>query len=288
MTEPEELTITIPGLQLAARGWGPADGPRVLCLHGWLDNAASFDRLLPRLPGLRLVALDLPGHGLSQHKPPGASYPFIDAVADVAAVLDALGWSRASLLGHSLGGALAAMLAGAWPDRVERLALIEGLAPLTEAPELAAERLGRALLEQRDKADRRPPVHASVEAAAHRLGSSFARLSPAAARILCTRGLIEVPGGVTWRSDPRVRWISRTRLHEDQVLALLGAIRAEVMLVRADDGLWSDSPELARRLERLPAATMVRLPGSHHLHLEDPEPVAAALRGFFAPLLARS
>ena len=278
----EELEIAIPGLRLAARAWGPADAPPVLCLHGWLDNAATFDRLLPLLDGHRFVALDLPGHGRSQHKPLGASYAFVDAVADVAMVLDALQWSRATLLGHSLGGAISACIAGAQPDRVEKLALVDGLAPLSEAAELTAERLGKALVEQREKADRRPPVHASVEDAARRLGSTFARLSPEAARTLCSRGLVEVEGGVTWASDPRLRWTSRVRLMEEQVLALLRAIRCPTLMIRASEGLWSDSPWLQARVDAVKDMRVVTLPGTHHVHLEDPAPVAAALREFLA------
>ncbi|HQC73883.1 MAG TPA: alpha/beta hydrolase, partial [Candidatus Competibacteraceae bacterium] len=65
------LELSTPYLRLAARAWGPADGLPVLAVHGWLDNAASFDALAPLLPELRLVALDLPGHGHSAHRPPG-------------------------------------------------------------------------------------------------------------------------------------------------------------------------------------------------------------------------
>ncbi len=278
----DELEIAIPGLRLAARGWGPEHGAKVLCLHGWLDNAASFDRLLPLLPDHRFVALDLPGHGRSQHKPPGASYAFVDAVADVALVLDALGWTKATLLGHSLGGAIAACIAGAQPERVERLALVDGLAPLSEAAENTAQRLGKALVEQREKAERRPPVHASVDDAVRRLGSTFARLSPEAARTLCSRGLVEVEGGVTWASDPRLRWTSRMRLMEEQVLALLRAIRCPTLMIRASEGLWSDSPWLQARVDAVQDMRVVTVPGTHHVHLEDPQAVVAVLREFLA------
>jgi pimeloyl-ACP methyl ester carboxylesterase len=64
----EETSFEIGGLRLAARVHGPADGRPVLAAHGWLDNAASFDHLAPLLPGLRLVALDLAGHGRSGHR----------------------------------------------------------------------------------------------------------------------------------------------------------------------------------------------------------------------------
>ena len=139
-----ERTIEIPGLTLAARVHGPDDGLPVLALHGWTDNAATFDRLAPLLPGLRIVALDLAGHGLSGRRV-GAPYHFIDYVADVAAAAEALGWRQFTLLGHSLGAGVAALLAGTWPDRVRKLVLLEGLGPMTDLEAEAPARLREAL-----------------------------------------------------------------------------------------------------------------------------------------------
>lgn len=279
----EELTITAGGLRLAARGFGPRDAAKVLCMHGWLDNAASFELLAPRLPGLRVVALDLPGHGLSEHREAGNTYAFIDAVATVAAARDALGWEQCILMGHSLGAAIASTLAGAQPNRAQALVLLEGLAPLTEAPELAAERLGRALDEQRAKLGRRPPVYRDAEFAAGRLASSMTGASIEAARILCRRGLVEVDGGVTWRSDPQVRWQSRVRLVEDQVLAILRAIRCPTLLVRGDRSPFADGPILDGRVAAIADIRVVRLPGGHHVHLEDAPAVAPVVAEFLGP-----
>ena len=80
-----EIFLELPHLRLAAREWGPEGGARVIALHGWLDNAASFDRLAPLLPELHLVALDLAGHGRSQHRLPGVYHHFVDWVPEIAA-----------------------------------------------------------------------------------------------------------------------------------------------------------------------------------------------------------
>lgn len=279
----EELTIMAGGLRLAARAFGPPDAAKVLCMHGWLDNAATFELLVPRLTGLRVVALDLPGHGLSAHREAGNTYAFIDAVAAVAAARDALGWEQCILMGHSLGAAIASTLAGAQPTRAQALVLLEGLAPLTEAPELAAERLGRALDEQRAKLGRRPPVYRDSGFAAGRLAASMTGVSIEAARILCSRGLVEVDGGVTWRSDPQVRWQSRVRLVEAQVLALLRAIRCPTLLVRGDRSPFADGPILDGRVAAIADIRVVRLPGGHHVHLEDAPAVAPIVAEFLAP-----
>ena len=285
---PEEITIRTPTLTLAARAWGPADGVPVLALHGWLDNAASFDRIAPLLPGLRLVCLDMPGHGLSEHLPPGQSYAFVDTVAYVYAATVALGWSRFCLLGHSLGAAVSSVLTGTFPGRVRRLALIEGLVPVTEEPKHAAERLARSLDEEARKRGRRPPVYDSEDDAVRRLAASMSRLSAEAARTLCRRGLRPVDGGVTWRSDPRLRLPSRMRLTEEQVLAFLRAIECPTLLVRGSEGFPFAPKPMSARVEALRHSEMVELSGGHHLHLDAPEAVAEPLRQHFAPLLSES
>ena len=89
------------------------EGPRVLALHGWLDNAASFVPLAAHLRGIDLVAIDQPGHGQSAHLPPGTDYSFVGALNAVLDVADALGWDRFALLGHSMGAGIGSMLAAA-------------------------------------------------------------------------------------------------------------------------------------------------------------------------------
>jgi pimeloyl-ACP methyl ester carboxylesterase len=287
MTEtPEEITIETPALRLAARAWGPPDGLPTLALHGWLDNAASFDGLAPLLPGLRLVCLDLPGHGLSDHLPPGQPYAFIDTVAQVHAATLALGWPRYCLMGHSLGAAVASVLAGAVPGRVQRLVLLEGLGPVAEDPKHVAERLARALEEEDRKQGKSAPVHRSRDEAVRRLEASLSRLSSAAAQTLAARGLREVEGGVTWRTDPRLRLPSRLRMTEEQVLACVRAIACPVLLVRASEGFAFAPKAESARVAALRDAVVVELPGGHHLHLDTPEPVAAAIRELLAPLCA--
>jgi pimeloyl-ACP methyl ester carboxylesterase len=279
-----EIRIRIDGLELAAKTWGPRDAPPVLCLHGWLDNAASFDRLAPQLTGAYLVALDLPGHGRSDHHPVGFPYAFTDWVAVVHQVVEALGWSELTLMGHSLGAAISAIWAGTFPARVRGLVLLEGLGPLTEQPDGAPDRLARALEEERAKRGRQPTVHPDEDAVIARLGRSLQRLSRDAAACLVTRGLKAVDGGVTWRSDPRLRIASRMRLTEHQVLAFLCRIECPTLVVRASEGYPFTVHQGEARLAAIRDVEVVELAGSHHVHLEDPGPVAVPVARFLASL----
>ncbi|MFV8751858.1 alpha/beta fold hydrolase [Nannocystaceae bacterium ST9] len=278
----EELRLELPELHIAGKAWGAREGRPVLGLHGWLDNASTFDRLAPLLCerlGLRLVALDLPGHGHSDHK--RGTYHFIDSVADVLAAADALGWERFSLLGHSMGAGIASLVAGTAPERIDRCALIEGLGPLSEAPELAAKRLARALRGERRKLERaNKKLHPSRESAAERLIEA-APMELESARILVERGLIELEGGFEWRADPRLRHDSRLRMTEEHVLAFLRAITCPIVLIQAERGWPYPEPIFRGRIAAIPALEHVTLAGRHHLHLDDPESVAARLVEFF-------
>ncbi|MBC7990158.1 MAG: alpha/beta fold hydrolase [Luteimonas sp.] len=114
-----EFAIDTPLGRIAGLRRQLAEAPRVLALHGWLDNAASFVPLAQRLDGIDLVAIDLPGHGASAHLPAGADYSFAGTVNALLDIADALQWPRFALLGHSMGAGIGSLLAAACPQRIE-------------------------------------------------------------------------------------------------------------------------------------------------------------------------
>lgn len=267
MTPFELLDGAIAGLRMGSRGGLP-----VLALHGWLDNAHSFLPLADHLGALDLVAIDFPGHGLSAHRPEGVHYHFDDYAFDVLAVLDALGWERAHLLGHSLGGAVSSLVAAAAPGRIASLALIEGLGPIS-APADATASGWRKAVERSTLRPRR--VHAERESAvaARARGSD---LSGEASELLAQRGLASVEGGWQWRHDLRLTWPSAHRYTEPQVIDLLAAIEAATINIHSDP----PSNILRERMLRLRLAALrhgrrtVACPGGHHLHMVHPARIA--------------
>lgn len=278
-----DIELVLPGQRLAVRVWGDESLPKLLALHGWLDNAASFDALAPLLcRHFHIAAIDFPGHGRSDWRPPGAWYHYVDYLSDALAAADALGWNRFGLLGHSLGGAVASMLAGACPDRIERLLLIEGLGPLTQAVEQALAQLQRAFVERAAAAEKTPRVFADLdEAISARIRAND--LSRAAARMLVERGVKPVEGGLTWSTDPRLLLASPVRYTEDQILAVLRGIRAPTGLILAEpEQPYMPRTAMDRRIAQVAGLEVVRIAGTHHLHLEDGAPVAAELLGFQA------
>jgi pimeloyl-ACP methyl ester carboxylesterase len=278
----EEVRLRLPHIELAAHLYGPADGVPVIALHGWLDNAASFARLAPKLPGLRIVALDFAGHGHSDHRPAGASYAIWDYVQDVLEVAEQFGWQRFSLLGHSMGAIVSVLLAGALPERVERLALIDGLIPYTGETEDAPQRLGEALKAQMALTGKRKPVYAEFTRAVEARMRGVGAVSREAAELLAQRGLMPVPGGYTWRTDSRLTLPSPLRLTRAHVMAFIQRLQCPVNLVLAEQGLLAAHPQLTELLGDRPI-TLSRLPGGHHLHLDDEagaQLVADCFKGF--------
>ncbi|MBI3907196.1 MAG: alpha/beta fold hydrolase, partial [Pseudomonas fluorescens] len=200
----EEVRLSLPHIELAAHLFGPEDGLPVIALHGWLDNANSFARLAPKLKGLRVIALDMAGHGHSGHRPPGAGYAMWDYAHDVLQVAEQLGLRKFALMGHSMGAIASLIIAGSMPERVTHLALIDGIIPPTDKGENAAERMGMALQAQLDLREKRKPVYDTLDRAIEARMKGLVAVSREAAELLAQRGLMPVPGGYTWRTDNRL------------------------------------------------------------------------------------
>ena len=274
-----ELSIDLPHLRLAALEWGPPDGTPVLALHGWLDNAASFCRLAPLLRDFHVVAVDLPGHGRSDHRPLGAAFQFLDFLPDVAAAADSLGWQRFVLLGHSMGAGIASLMPAVFPERVERSVLLEGVGPLSAPPEETVEKFRAALEAEKRMASAQQrlfPDFASAVGARAR----DTELDADAARLLVERGTVEEAEGWRFTFDTRLRTPSRLRLTEEQVTAFLSSTSCPVLAVRATQG-WPFPEDLMRaRVAAIPKIELAEVEGDHHVHLTHPERVAPIIDRF--------
>jgi pimeloyl-ACP methyl ester carboxylesterase len=276
-----DLTIEQPHLRIAARGWGPDDGTPTLALHGWLDNAASFDRLAPLVPELHLLALDLAGHGRSQHRHPSVVHHFIDWAPEVVAVADHLGWESFVLIGHSMGAGISTLVAGAFPNRVQKLVLLEGAGPLAADADRTPGQLASAVDDEARAAAASARLFPDLDAAIKaRMRDSD--LDSEAARLLVERGSEEVEGGVRFTHDPRLRTRSRVRLTENQALAFLAAIECLVLAVRALQGWPFPEEVVMARLEKIQHIETAEIEGGHHVHLTHPERVAPIINQFLA------
>jgi pimeloyl-ACP methyl ester carboxylesterase len=246
-----------------------------VALHGWLDNAGSFARLAPLLAArYRVIALDLPGHGHSDHLAAGASYHYVDYVQAVLATADALQLDRYGLLGHSLGAGIASLVAAASPERIERLLLIEGLGPLGDDGSHTLQRFRDALA---PRGTHRKPLRVFRDVAQAVAARSMASGLPAEfARPIVERGLVEADGGWRWRSDPRLTRPSAIRLAETQVHALLRGIAAPTALLLAQPATsYLPGALMQARAACVANITVSHLDGGHHLQLEHPADVAA-------------
>jgi pimeloyl-ACP methyl ester carboxylesterase len=273
-----ELVIDITFGRLAARVWGDPANPPMLALHGWLDNAASFAGLAPMLADHYIVALDFAGHGRSDHRTPGSWYHHVDHVSDVLEVVNQLDWLKFSLLGHSMGASIASIFAAAMPERIERLLLIEGLGPPTAEHDQTVAQLHRALLQRASAPAKILRVFADIEVAIQARITANG-LSRQAAQLLVERGIKPVAGGFSWSSDPRLTLASPLRYSEPQILAILRGIRVPSVLVMADPPMPYFRAEIMQaRIAAVENIRVIRVPGTHHLHLEQPAQVAPLLR----------
>lgn len=123
-TDSVRSSVRAGGHSIAYQEAGPADGPVVILLHGLASDADTWDKALGLLAerGLRVLAVDLLGHGESDK--PDSDYLLVDFAEFLARFMDALGIERATLCGHSFGGAIAMFFGTRYPERVDRVVLV--------------------------------------------------------------------------------------------------------------------------------------------------------------------
>lgn len=279
-----EFYRNVRGLDLCLSSWGPEQGPLVLCLHGMLDQGTMWEGVAAQLSaqGYYVVAPDLRGHGRSAHVGPGGSYHLLDYVADVDALLDLppLANRPVTLVGHSLGAAVATIVASLRPAKMSGLVLVESLVPIEVRDEGIADQLSTYLNHMAYPS--RHPVLPDVAAAAARLRQAMPSLSEDRALRMAARITEPCDCGVCWRWDPLLR--SRAEISFDclafteaRYVELLRRIQAPAALVYGQDDSQYRLKDRALMEAALPHATQVTLPGGHHLHIDAPQALAVVV-----------
>ena len=277
----KEMNVELHGLNIAIKRWGNPDGTPVLALHGWLDNANSFDLLAPRLnPDLCIYAVDLPGHGLSSHLHRSCYYHFIDGIYNVIDLADALNLKQFYLLGHSLGGCIASLVAGTIAERIERLVLIDAIGPLTGPADKSLEQTEHYLARRQSLRNKPERSYGSVSEAAE-ARAQRGHIPLEFAKILCERGCKQTEAGVYWRHDEKLLLPSPLRLTDEQVLPFLEKISADSCLIFASKGFSSHKTRLQTRIDSVARLKTYTVEGGHHIHMEEPQKVAEIVNELF-------
>jgi pimeloyl-ACP methyl ester carboxylesterase len=262
---PAELGATVvDGVPIAYRAWGERGGDGIVLVHGGAAHARWWDHLAPLLAsGHRVAALDLSGHGDSGRRD---SYSLDGWAREVLAVADDAGMGGPPvIIGHSMGGFVTLRAASLYgPGLAGAVAIDSPVRDIT--PEERAARDQRAFGPLR--------VYPSREAALARFHPIPGQpVLPYVAAHIAATSIREVPGGWSWKFDPRI--FARHHLTP----ALLTRLDCRVALYRAEHGILSAqmSEVMYDRLGRL--APVIEIPAAgHHVMLDQPLALITGIR----------
>lgn len=256
----------------------PAPGrPPAVCLHGFLDQGLTFSDMVGARRG-RWVAPDQRGFGGSGHVPAACWYHFADHIADADDLLDAVSPDApVDLVGHSMGGTVALLLAAARPERVRRLVVLDGLGPLQPPGDTPVARMQQFLSGVRATKAHRPL--ASLDDAITRMQRVNPSLTRGHAARLAAASTRQDPDGLRWTYDPRHRVRAPTTLRPAELEPFLRAVIAPTLVVWAEHGFYPQAVR-DRRVGWLPSARSVTLSESHMLTTAAPQAVGDLVEGF--------
>lgn len=253
-------------LKLQLWDWGQEGKPSLVLVHGGLDHARNWDWVARSLrQHFHVYALDLRGHGNSAWAP-GALYSIAEHVLDLSALLDIINDFPSCLIGHSLGGIIALVYAGVYPDRVRKVISIEGMGfpPGHKFHRPPDESLRNWIEAVRKTEQRVPRTYPNLEAAVNRMKEANPHLSDEVARHLTLHGTNWLSdGSMTWKFDNYARLLPPFAHRLDDFLQIISKITCPVLLFWGQES-WAPDPESDGRTAALRNYRIIRVPGAGH------------------------
>jgi len=284
----DEISYQLNGRVIAGLACGNSKAKPVLCLHGWLDNAASFTPLMSALSAEMLlnnhfIAIDWPGHGQSSHRSHDAHYHFFDYVYDLLELCEFNDWQSINIIAHSMGAMVASAFAAAFPEKVKSLTLIDSLGFICADADKSTSQLRKGLqsrLKTTQVIAKNTPRSFSKETAI-KARLAVSDLTPDNANLLVSRSLVNLDKSYRWRSDPRLRTISPYRITKSQAQQLMADIHCAVLLIYGDKGMAMVQQGIDEFSHRVKNLSMTKVKGGHHVHMEQATTLVKSLSCFW-------
>jgi pimeloyl-ACP methyl ester carboxylesterase len=276
--EPTDWFYESQGLRLHVTDWGNAAAPPLILLHGGRDHSRSWDLIARALqPHFHVIAPDLRGHGDSEWAK-GSSYSLSDHIYDLTPLVDP--GRETILVGHSFGGMISLAFAGTFPDRVSRLAILDGaFLPGRSSP--IDVQMAKWIAQLDGISQSKIRSFRDVAEAAQRMAAHNKRLSAEQALHLARHAVRpNADGSFSWKYDPYQRVEAPYRLSRDDYTTLWSRITCPTLLLSANESFIPD-PGKAGLLGHFKQVDHRIVAGAGHwLHHDQPEAILAALRSF--------
>lgn len=289
----KEIQIPIENGFLAAKEWGLSTGKPFLALHGWQDNAATFDRLIPLLsPDLHIIALDYIGHGKSSHKIACMPYFKLEFIYHIKLVVEYFDWKKFSIIGHSWGSELAIIFSSMYPELVDQVIGIDLIKPVTYSNENVSARIKKNIDQYREEQKKikdkfNQPIYTKEEAINRLLNSEYNDCSESEIKILIERGTKQIePGKFIFTRDPRIKYVWDGGFNSYAVMKqIVSNIQCNLLLIKAKNSpLYSDEKSYNEFLklysENCKKFEFIEIDGNHFIHLSYPERIVPIINKF--------
>lgn len=264
----KEIEIKIDGLIYRGFQWHIHENQQdLLCLHGWLDNANSFLDLAKNL-NHNLIALDLPGQGLSDHLEDAAHYHMLDSIYWIEKIRRHFQWEKVNFLCHSLGGVLASIYAGCFPEHTKQVISIDSLGPISNPADKTQTQLRNSILSRIQIAEKGLRVHDSKQSCIQARCKS-GHISYSAAELLIDRACKEIKGKWYWNHDYRLSIPSALRMSNEQCVDIFQNIECPFHLIKAKNGFELVDWAIKSRAKYIKNFHLHQVEGGHHVHMEN-------------------
>lgn len=246
--EPESAFYESQRLKLHYNIWGDPSKPPLMLIHGGQDHSRNWDFVAERLlDRYYIYAPDLRGHGDSAWSI-GGMYSIPEFTLDIARLASMID-GKLTVIGHSLGGAIALQYAGTFPDKVEKLVSIEGWGPPLQEHVPAHRRMRDWVGHMFDVEKRVPRRYANLDDATKRMREANPHLTPEMARHLSQHGARKNEDGtLTWKFDNYVRIRSPYEFNLDDAMVIWAQITAPTLLIKGSES-WAVDPEKTGRAD---------------------------------------